>query len=248
MISDGDDWCRAIGARLDGRGLRVCHLDVTADPGTPLAAFMRGDELVVRLEEGERTVARRDELALKGDHNMQNALVACAAALEVGVPLEAVRERLVSFRALEHRIEPCGEVGGVHFVNDSKATNTDAVEKALTAFEPGRVIVLLGGHDKMGDLGSVTSKVVASCKAAVCYGEAAARFSEALHAAGDSTGFRVELAPHMADALERACALAEPGDTVLLSPACSSFDEFSGYEERGRVFKQLVRDKMTAGD
>lgn len=247
VVSVEDDWCRAIAGRLEARGLRVCHLDVHGVPSSPLAAYLAGDALRVCLESGEVELARRDELAIRGDHNVQNALAASAAALEVGVAPADVRRALLGFRALEHRIEPCGEVAGVRFVNDSKATNVDAVEKALTAFEPGRVVLLLGGHDKLSDLTSFSRKVASCCRAAVCYGEAGERFAEALSAAGEGGGLVVERAPHMADALEAGCRLAAPGDTVLLSPACSSFDEFSGYEERGRVFKALVRDKMTAG-
>ena len=244
VVSDEDEWCRAIIARLEGRGLRVCHLNVHSDPGTTCAAFARQGRLVVRLDGVEHELVSVGNLPIKGEHNLQNALAASVIALEVGVAEKAVCHGLLSFRALEHRIEPCGEMGGVQFVNDSKATNTDAVEKALTAFTPGKVIVLLGGHDKGTDLGSLAHAVAARCKVAVCYGDAAPRMAKAMEDAGADMGLRVLRAPHMAQALDAGIAVAEPGDTVLLSPACSSFDEFSGFEERGRVFKDLVSSKM----
>ena len=156
--------------------------------------------------------------------------------------MEGVRAGLVTFAPLEHRIEPCGELAGVRFVNDSKATNVDAVEKALVAFEAGTIVCLMGGHDKGTDLSSVARLAAERAWAVVCFGEAGERIFEAIEAAeGDA---RVLRAPHLAEALEAACAVARPGDTVLLSPACSSFDEFRSFEERGRVFKRLVAERI----
>ena len=249
VVSEEDDWCRAICERLEARGVRVCRLSVHGEPVGADAAFVRGDDLVVRRAGEELVACTISELPIKGEHNAQNALAASAMALEVGVSLEALHAGLVSFAALEHRIEPCGQAGGVSFVNDSKATNTDSVEKALTAFGPGTVILLLGGHDKGTSLESLSREVVSRCKAAVCYGEAAERFAEALEAAAAASGSGIALlrAPHMAEALDVAIGIASEGDTVLLSPACSSFDEFSGFEERGRVFKRLVAEHIASG-
>jgi len=240
VISIDDEWCRAIAERQEGRGLRVCRASVAIDPQTPCAAFVRAGMLVVRLDGEELELLDASELTLKGEHNVQNALCAAAAALETGVALDDVRACLASFAALEHRIEPCGEVGGVRFVNDSKATNTDAVEKALTAFEDGTVVLLAGGHDKGTDLTSLSDAVARSARAVVCFGEAGPRLHEAFAKAGEGVGLVVLDAEHLADALDVAAQTARPGDVVLLSPACSSFDEFSGFEERGRVFKELV--------
>ena len=249
VVSEDDEWCRAICERLEARGVRVCRLSVHGKPSTRDAAFLRGEELVVRRDGVETVVALVPELSIKGEHNAQNALAASAMALEVGVSPEALHAGLVSFSPLEHRIEPCGELDGVRFVNDSKATNTDSVEKALTAFDPATVILLMGGHDKGTSLDSLAREVCSRCKAAVCYGEAAERIASAMEAEKAASGSSLEVirAPHMAEALDVAVGLAQPGDTVLLSPACSSFDEFSGFEERGRVFKGLVADVISAG-
>lgn len=243
VVSDGDDWCRAVIGRLEARGLRVCHVDVHEDPKTPCAAFEREGRLVVRLDGVERDLVAFSDMVLRGEHNVQNSLVAATVALELGVDAEAVRVTLRSFSPLEHRIEPAGDVAGVHFVNDSKGTNTDATVKALTAFAPGTIVVMLGGHDKGTDLGPLSAAVAASCRVAVCYGAAGPRMADACRAAGA----QVVLVPWMADAFRAAVGLAQPGDTVLLSPACSSFDEFHNMEERGETFKGYVRQLAAGG-
>ena len=251
VVFDGDEWCRAIIERLEGRGLRVCHVSTEEDPETSCAAFPREGKLVVRLDGRERALVDSDELSIKGTHNVENALVASAVALELGVSEQDVRRGLLSFSPLEHRIEPCGEVAGVRFVNDSKATNTDAVEKALTAFALGTIDILLGGHDKMTDLSSLARAVVARCRVAVCYGAAGERIARALEdelARTPSATLEVVRAPHMREAFDAACERAREGDVVLLSPACSSFDEFHNMEERGELFKRLAAERVAAGE
>ena len=245
VVSVDDDWCRAVADRLDARGLRVCRLSVQEAPDAPCAAFRRDGSLVVRIDGAETVVASEDELPIKGEHNVENALAASTMALELGVSADDVHRGLLAFQALEHRIEPCGEIDGVHFVNDSKATNTDSVEKALTAFATGTIDLLLGGHDKATDLSSLATAVAACCRVAVCYGEAGERIARALEDAVATSGSSLVVvrAPHMTEAFEAACARALPGDTVLLSPACSSFDEFSNMAERGRLFKRLVSER-----
>jgi len=242
VVSVDDAWCRPVSERLEVRGLRVCQLSVYGEPDAPCAAFLRDGSLVVRLDGTESVVAAADELPIKGEHNVENALAASAMALELGVSVTDIHRGLLAFHALEHRIEPCGEVGGVRFVNDSKATNTDSVEKALTAFPSGTIDLLLGGHDKGTELSSLASAVAACCRVAVCYGEAGERIACALERAVSASGSSLDVirAPHMTEAFVAACGRALPGDTVLLSPACSSFDEFGNMAERGDLFKRLV--------
>ena len=250
-MGDGDlavvsteDACSGIVGRLRDRGLRVCLLDSVREPVGPSAAFARDGRLIVRLDGVEHVLCGVSELLIHGTHNVENALASAAVAIELGASDDAVRRGLLAFSPLEHRIEPCGEKDGVRFVNDSKATNTDAVSKALTAFEPGRIVLLMGGHDKHIDLSDLLGDVVGSCREVVCFGEAGPRLASELSSrVGREAGATgVHEAPHMREALDVAIGLAEPGDVVLLSPACSSFDEFSGYEERGRVFKGLVAE------
>ena len=249
VIGDGDDYCRAIAGRLRARGLRVCPLLAPGEKpqeGEACCAWEGADGVLrVRLDGQTHELLPKDELAIKGEHNVQNALAASAAALACGVALADVRSGLRAFRPLEHRIEPCGGLRGVHFVDDSKATNTDAVSKALTAFAPGSVVILLGGHDKGTDLGPMAADVARDARVAVCFGEAGERIAQALEAAPGHV--EVLRAAHLEQALDAGLAAARPGETVLLSPACSSFDEFSGFEERGDVFKRLVADRIAAG-
>ncbi|MBQ9006260.1 MAG: UDP-N-acetylmuramoyl-L-alanine--D-glutamate ligase [Atopobiaceae bacterium] len=246
VVSCEDEWCRAAIKRLEARGLSVCHLSTSADPLTTNAAFARDGMLVVRLAGVEHELVGIDELFIKGEHNVQNSLAAASLALFVGADIEGVRAGLRAFKPLEHRIEPCGSIAGVSFVNDSKATNTDSVEKALTAFVPGSVVLLLGGKDKGTDLTSLMQAAATTCHAVVCFGAAGERMEEAAHACLDAAGVTVARAGHLEDALDAGIALARPGDVVLLSPACASFDEFSSFEERGRVFKDLVAARIAA--
>lgn len=245
-----DDTCRAAARGLLERGIRVAILGDEPAPCASEGAWVNGEgRLCVRLAGCTHELCRTDELRIPGPHNVLNALAASACALEMGASAEAVRAGLVAFAPLAHRVEPCGEVGGVRFVDDSKATNVDAALKALDSFEPGTIVLLLGGHDKGTDLSSFAEHCLRVSRAVVTYGDAGERFERALLQAAERMGApatdrAVVREPHMREAFDRALELARPGDVVLLSPACSSFDEFSGYVERGRVFKELVADRM----
>lgn len=245
VVSQEDGYCRDVIGRLEARGVRTLHVGVREEPVSGEAAFVRDGWLTVRLDGGERRVAPMANLPLRGEHNAQNMLAASSMALFLGASVEAVRRALEGFHPIEHRIEPVGEFAGVRFVNDSKATNTDSVEKALTAFDRGRIVVLLGGHDKGTDLGSLARAVNERCKAAVCFGAAGERIARAVREAGGPT--QVIRAPHLREAFLAAVSAARPGDVVLLSPACSSFDEFHDMGERGRLFKGLVADLSANG-
>jgi UDP-N-acetylmuramoylalanine--D-glutamate ligase len=245
-----DAWCRAMYQRLCERGQRCCVVDASGDPQLRSCAFVRKGRLVVRLDGEEHLLCAASDLQILGTHNLENALAAATLALELGAGDEAVSAGLAAFEPLEHRVEPCGRRDGVSFVNDSKATNTDAVEKALQSFAPRTVVLLCGGTDKGTDLHELAELVADSCAIAICYGEAGERLARALEEARDATAspLRIERVPHLAQAFDLACALAQAGQTVLLSPACSSFDEFSNFEERGRVFKRLVATYVAHGE
>ncbi len=210
--------------------------------GSENAAYVADGVLQADFADVHVTFAAEDELLIKGSHNSANALAAACAAFALGVKASSIEAALRTFRPLEHRIEPCGSVRGVAFVNDSKATNVDATLKAYTAFPAHRTLVLLGGCDKHTDLADLVCATHSHAKAAVCFGDAGARFYSAFEAASAQAprGFSLYRADHLADALTCAVDHAEAGDTVLLSPACSSFDEFCSYQERGRAFKDLV--------
>ncbi|MGI6591193.1 MAG: UDP-N-acetylmuramoyl-L-alanine--D-glutamate ligase [Eggerthellaceae bacterium] len=226
-----------IGAKA---GLQANMHDVC---GSERAAYLREDGMLC-LQQGEAVteLVDVDELQIKGRHNAANALAAASAALELGAEVPAVREGLRSFAPLAHRIEPCGSIAGVACYNDSKATNVDATLKALAAFAPKRPIALLGGFDKGTPLDSLVKAAQEHCKAVVCFGAAAPRFEKAF---ADAV-IPVIPAQGMESALDAALDIAEVGDIVLLSPACSSFDEFANFEERGDVFKKLVTQRVQA--
>jgi UDP-N-acetylmuramoylalanine--D-glutamate ligase len=178
-----------------------------------------------------------DCIKLPGEHNVENALAAALAALLVGATAETVAGRLASFTGYEHRLEFCGQAGNVRFYNDSKATNPEATITALKAMEPPLALIL-GGRDKLTELGEMVQWVKARAAHAVLIGEAAQRFAAALREGGyESFSF----AGGMEEALEEAQAsLGGAGGTVLLSPACASFDQYKSFEQRGEHFKELV--------
>lgn len=227
------------------RGIRF---DMREACGSENAAYVDADgRLRVALRGREFELATVDDMQIKGAHNVSNALCAAAAALALGADEEAVSRGLASFPPLEHRIEPCGEIAGVACYNDSKATNVDAVLAAIEAFDPTRPIMLLGGRDKGTDLEPLVEACRRHARGVVCFGEARERFMEAF-ALLRADGIAVADAPGMEAALDAALEMAVPGDVVVLSPACASFDEFSCFEERGDVFKSLVGARASRAD
>lgn len=201
--------------------------------GNLRVAFSGSDELI----------CSANELQILGSHNIENALAAASACLALGVNAGCIASAAVDFAPLEHRIEPSGEINGILFYNDSKATNVDATLKALEAFVPKKPIVLLGGRDKGTDLGPLVESCLKNVKAVVCFGEARQRFLDAFE---NSAGIIVREASNMEAALDEALTMATSGDIVLLSPACASFDEFSCFEERGEKFKLYVQKRVKA--
>lgn len=198
-------------------------------------AFLRDQEIVFRRDGEEIILLRRKDIGLRGDHNIENVLAAAAAAFLAGAQPAAIAEGVRSFAGVEHRLEFVAEIEGVSYYNDSKATNVDATLKALDAF-PGRLIVILGGKDKGSDYTLLRDPLRAKGTAALLVGAAAEKIERQI--AGSVPAVR-------AGTLERAVKLAaeraQSGDTVLLAPACASFDQFQSYEHRGRIFKQLVK-------
>lgn len=197
-------------------------------------AYVDGVNVVLTDEGQSSTLARTDEISIRGIHNLQNAMAASLAAREMGIPLASIRATLKNFKGVEHRLEFVREVNGVSYINDSKATNVDSVWYALQSFE-SQIILLLGGRDKGNDYSRLTSLVQRHVKSIVAIGESAEKVSRAFAGV-----VPVIIASTMEQAVERASTLASTGDVVLLSPACASFDWFTNYEERGRVFKQYV--------
>lgn len=202
-------------------------------------AFVKEGTLFLRRRRETIPLVKTEDLLLKGKHNWSNALAAAFLAHEGGVPLSTIREGLLHFKGLEHRIEFVRTLRGVSYYNDSKATNTDAAEKGMGAFGK-QVILIAGGHDKETPLSEFMGVAAHHVKRMILIGEAADRFEKAAEAGGLLPAMALERASSMKDAVERASKEAVPGDVVLLSPACSSFDMYSSYQERGRDFKSIV--------
>ncbi len=176
------------------------------------------------------------KLAAKGRHNEANALAAATAALLAGVAPEAIAAGLQTFEGLPHRLETVGSINGVQFINDSKATNVDSVWYALDSMT-APTILILGGQDKGNDYRQIEALVREKVKAIVCMGVD----NTPIHAAFDTLGIPVTDTRSATAAVAAALALARPGDAVLLSPACASFDLFQNYEDRGRQFRDAVK-------
>lgn len=234
VIDIDDPGSAAYADPVEARGITVRRVSRMERPAG--GAYLVGSTLVLEEHGEEHALLDVASLGIRGDHNVSNALAGAACARAAGASIEAIAAGLASFHPIEHRLEPAGIVDGVEYFNDSKATNPDAVLKALTAFGDRPLVVLLGGRNKGVDMHPLAHAVAARSTDVVVFGEAADEFLEAF----GSLGARPVRASGLADAVERARSLAMPGSIVLLSPGCTSYDEFSGYEERGRRFKEIV--------
>lgn len=205
--------------------------------GSENAAFVSSGHLRVALQGHEHLLSPVDDLQIQGAHNYANALAASAVSCILGIEDSLISSSLTRFGPLSHRMEPCGSVAGIVCYNDSKATNTDAAQKALTAFTDVKPLFLLGGFDKGTDLSSFVKEMESGASAVVCFGGAGPRFYEAFRDAS----IPVYHADTLEDAFDTALDHAQEGDAIVLSPACASFDEFSSFEARGDAFKDLVK-------
>ena len=199
-------------------------------------AFVHGESIFFTPREGAKPepVMPVAEIPLAGAHNVENVLAAVCAARLAGVASETIRSTVAAFKAVEHRLEFVREVAGVRYYNDSKATNVDATMKAIEAF-PGGIHLILGGKDKGSDYTVLAPLLRERVKTVITIGSAAEKIERQLDGVVKIEG---------AKTLDRAVAFAQEaavaGDTVLLAPACASFDQFENYEQRGRVFKELI--------
>ena len=241
VVNVDDEGSLPYAQSLEDRGIPVVR--VSCREAHVSGARVASGMLELETRGGTVRLVDADELQIRGSHNVSNALAAAAAAHALGASPAALRTGLTTFAPIEHRLEPVDEVDGAEWFNDSKATNPDAVFKALTAFSDRPLVLLLGGRNKDNDLRPLAREVSACAKAAVLFGEARVEFAEAFAGLPIHTVEAVSLS----DACEAARALAEPGDAVVLSPACASFDEFTSYEQRGAVFKSRVAEMAGGG-
>ena len=228
-----DAWTRAMAGRA---GCSVAWFGLApADDGAEAdSAFLDGSMLVWRRHDQREEWVKASELVLPGRHNALNALASGMAARRLGAGAEAVRQGLRSFRGVEHRIEYVAHIAGVAWYNDSKSTNVESLKAALDSF-PDPVILIAGGRDKNGPFHEVADLAGRKVAHAILIGEAA----ETIAAAWKGQ-CPVSLVGGMAAAVRRAHDLARPGQVVILSPACASFDQYRNFEHRGEDFKQLT--------
>jgi UDP-N-acetylmuramoylalanine--D-glutamate ligase len=200
-----------------------------------------GDWIVRRTATVSEPLVAVSAVELNGRHMLANVVAAVATASVAGISTGAMTSALLGFRGLEHVMEPSGQIGGVSFVNDSKATNVEAARRSIESFA-GRVVAIVGGHFKGGDFRDLREALAARGRAVIAIGEAAALVREAL-----ADVLPVVDAASMREAVERGYEAARPDGVVLLAPACASFDWFRDYAERGRAFKEEVERLRTHG-
>lgn len=222
------------GALALARGARATRFDFSRQGRVERGIAVEGQSIVRRDGGRSETLLPLSSIRLIGPHLVDDVLAAAAVGSLAGVPADVMRRAIEEFQGLEHALELAGEIGGVRFVNDSKATNIEAAKRALESFDSG-VVAIVGGRFKGGDFRDLRD-AMSRATAVVAIGESKALVREAL---GDRVP--VHDAATMRDAVHAAFTAAAPGGVVLLAPACASFDMFSDYAERGRVFKEEVR-------
>ena len=201
-------------------------------------ACIEDGKIIWRWDGVQKTICEADQVLIPGPHNLENALAATAMACALGIPAPIIRHTLVSFTGVEHRIEKVRVFQGVTYINDSKGTNVDSTIKAVQSMKAPTVLIL-GGYDKHTDFMPLCKEIVASGMIShiVAIGQTAQQIQRQLNEAGYSS---VERAYSFEEAIDRCRSKAVAGGTVLLSPACASFDMFKDFEDRGRIFKELV--------
>lgn len=220
------------------RGLRARVLLFSVKQELDEGLFLRdGSELVSRVSGDEQVIMLRDEMNLRGLHNVENVLASLAAGIACGAPAQSMRDTVARFQPVEHRLEFVTEIEGVKFYNDSKATSVDATLKALAAFreDSGKIVLILGGRGKQAPYAPMAPLVHEKVRKLILIGEDAGTIEGELGSLAAH-----ERASDMGDAVRRGFQSAWSGDIVLLAPACASFDMFDSFEHRGKVFKEAV--------
>ncbi|MFP5503387.1 MAG: UDP-N-acetylmuramoyl-L-alanine--D-glutamate ligase [Candidatus Sericytochromatia bacterium] len=231
VLNADDPAVASLADTVRARPLRFSqHLDL--DDGV----LVQDGWIVARDADGDRPVMPLSEIRLRGTHNLENVLAAVAVAVALALPLDRVREAVAAFSGVEHRIEPVTTIDGVLYLNDSKGTNYASTVKAIEAFDEP-IVLIAGGRDKGGAISDMVEAISRRVRHTVLIGEAAPYFERVLRAAGYEA---ISRADDLQGAVAQAQGLARAGEVVLFSPACTSFDMFKNYEERGRAYKSLV--------
>ena len=232
VLNYDDEYTCGLGEKVGGKVLWFSLHDIV-DNGI----YFDGEYLRYMLSRKEIFAFPAEKIFIKGRHNIANVMAAFLIAASIGLAPEKIAEAIYSFKGVEHRLEYVVEKEGILYVNDSKGTNPDSTFQAIYAYERPMVLIL-GGRNKGIDFTPLMELVKERVKAAVLYGEAALELKEA----ADKVGYTsYEMADGFDDSVAKAKALAVSGDVVVLSPACTSWDSFTCFEERGKRFKELVR-------
>jgi len=233
VLNYDDAACREMAKGLKSR---VAYFSRKSEPEE--GAFVRDDQIVLRWKGEERVVCRVGEVQIPGPHNLENALAAVMMACAAEIPAPVIRHALRSFKGVEHRIEPVRDLDGVRWYNDSKGTNVDSTIKAVETMTVPTVLIL-GGSDKGVSFDELADVIVKSgmIREVVLCGATAPQIEKSLLGAGYTA---IHHTKNYEETVNLCRQLAVPGGNVLLSPACASFDMFSDYEQRGRIFKELV--------
>ena len=237
--SDYFIWCADDPVTIDEvkkKHIVACSLPFSAEKTQGMAAYIEDDNLIIDITQKLSLMTIHD-LALKGRHNTYNSMAAAIAGKVINIRKETIRESLTDFQGVEHRLEPVIMVAGINFINDSKATNVNSTWYAIECMKTD-VVWIVGGIDKGNDYSELLPVVRQKVKAIVCLGKDNKKIIDSFK---DAVPTIVETTS-MEEAVRSAYYLAHKGDTVLLSPACASFDLFNNYEDRGRQFKQAVRN------
>jgi len=234
VLNADDPTCVAMAARTRAKVFWFSR-QKEVEPG----AWVREGNVVFRDDKGQGEILQVSEIPLKGAHNLENVLAAVCAGALMGCAPERIRQAVLNFKAVEHRLEFVATVRGVDYYNDSKATNVDATIKALESF-PANIHLILGGKDKGSDYSVLNDLLRQRVKRVYTIGAAAAKIESQIVSAKNG-GPELVRAETLENAVRKAHAVAQPGDVVLLAPACASFDQFKSYEHRGQLFKEIVR-------
>lgn len=233
VINYDDKACRAMLKGTKGKAFPFSRKE-ELDGG----AFIDGGNIVVREKDKKpQIVCAAGDLKIPGEHNLENALAATAMAYCAGIDIKKIAAALKSFNGVEHRLEYCGSAEGIRYVNDSKGTNTDAAIKAIHAID-GRIVMIAGGYDKGADYEDLIKEFKNKVICTVLIGKTAVKIKNTAEKMGFTDTLIVE---DMESAVREATRKAGAGDTVLLSPACASWDMYKNFEERGRHFKECVK-------
>ena len=233
VLNEDDATCRTLGERSRGQVFWFSR-----KKEVPRGAWVKDGQILFRDGQSQREIMLVSEIPLKGAHNVENILGAICAGALMGCDPAKIREAIQNFKAVEHRLEYVATVKGVEYYNDSKATNVDATIKALESF-PKNIHLIVGGKDKGSDYTVLNDLLRERVKRVYTIGAAAGKIESQIKAA------EVVHAETLENAVRRASAVAQPGDIVLLAPACASFDQFQSYNHRGRVFKEIVGSLAT---